>query len=87
MKIEKLSEDNRKFAKELKKLKSKHLMLASSDATAEAGGVPSSRTFYRRPETHRQEKVRTEKPSGRVEVVYSVFCKFTSTTANAIFRA
>ncbi|MBX8638578.1 MAG: hypothetical protein KIY11_09535 [Thermoplasmata archaeon] len=41
-KIEKLTE-------KLKKLRSTPMMLASSDKTAEAGGVSSSRTFYRRP--------------------------------------
>ncbi|MCL5252750.1 MAG: hypothetical protein M1351_01475 [Candidatus Thermoplasmatota archaeon] len=41
-KIEKLTE-------KLKKLRSTPMMLASSDKTAEVGGVSSSRTFYRRP--------------------------------------
>jgi cell division septum initiation protein DivIVA len=45
----KLREENRRLDKELKKLRSTPMMLASSDATAEAGGVPSSKTFYRRP--------------------------------------
>ncbi len=45
----KLKEENRRLDNELKKLRSTPMMLASSDATAEAGGVPSSGAFYRRP--------------------------------------
>ena len=44
-----LKKENRRLTKEIKKLKSTPQMLSSSDKTAEAGGVPSSKTFYRRP--------------------------------------
>ena len=44
-----LKKKNRRLTKEIKKLKSTPQMLSSSDKTAEAGGVPSSKTFYRRP--------------------------------------
>ena len=52
----KLREDNRRLDKELKKLRSTPMMLASSDATAEVGGVPSSKTFYRRPRHSKRKR-------------------------------
>ena len=52
----KLREENRRLDKELKKLRSTPMMLASSDATAEAGGVPSSKTFYRRPRHSKRKR-------------------------------
>ncbi|MGI0132885.1 MAG: IS66 family transposase [Thermoplasmata archaeon] len=44
-----LTEENRRLRQELRRLKTSAPMLAASDRTAEAGGVPSSKTFYRRP--------------------------------------
>ncbi|MGI0130213.1 MAG: IS66 family transposase [Thermoplasmata archaeon] len=44
-----LTEENRRLREELRRLKTSAPMLAASDRTAEAGGVPSSKTFYRRP--------------------------------------
>ena len=47
--LEQLEEENRRLREELRRLKTSAPMLAASDRTAEAGGVPSSKTFYRRP--------------------------------------
>ena len=54
--LEKIEEENRELKREnkrlndrIKKLESTPQMLSSSDRTAEAGGVPTSRIFYRRP--------------------------------------
>ncbi|MGI0155790.1 MAG: hypothetical protein ACREDE_06620 [Thermoplasmata archaeon] len=47
--LEKLEEENRRLRDELRRLKTSAPVLAASDRTAEAGGVPSSKTFYRRP--------------------------------------
>ena len=44
-----LKKENRRLTKEIKKLKSTPQMLSSSDKTSEVGGVPSSKTPYRRP--------------------------------------
>lgn len=47
--LEELEEENRRLKEELRRLKTALPLLAASDRTAEAGGIPSSRTFYRRP--------------------------------------
>ena len=44
-----LREKLRRTQEELKRMKASAPYLAASDLTAEAGGVPSSRVFYRRP--------------------------------------
>jgi transposase len=44
-----LREKARRLEEENRRLRSSPFSLAASDRTAEAGGVPSSRTFYRRP--------------------------------------
>jgi transposase len=44
--IERLTDRNRRLESQLRGLLSSPLMLAASDRTAEAGGVPSSRVFY-----------------------------------------
>ena len=54
-----LEKENRKLKKELARLQGSALVLAGSDKTAEAGGVPTSKTFYRR---NRQEG--KKKPTG-----------------------
>lgn len=59
--IRELSDANRKLESQLRSLLSSPLVLAGSDRTAEAGGVPSSRTFYRR--TRRVKGLR--RPGGR----------------------
>jgi len=48
----KLEKENKELKKQLTQLLSSLSALATSDKTAEAGGVPSSKTFYRR---NRQE--------------------------------
>ena len=53
--IEKQNRIVEKRTKELKRMKSKPEMLSSSDATAEAGGVPSSKVLYRRPRHTKRE--------------------------------
>ena len=54
--LEKIEEENRELKREnkrlndrIKKLDSTPQVLSSTDRTAEAGGVPTSRIFYRRP--------------------------------------
>ena len=47
--LRRVREENRRLKEELRRLKTSAPFLAASDRTAEAGGVPSSRTFYRRP--------------------------------------
>ncbi|MGI0151686.1 MAG: hypothetical protein ACREC5_07110, partial [Thermoplasmata archaeon] len=42
-------EENRRLKEEIQRLKTSAPLLAASDRTAEAGGAPSSKTFYRRP--------------------------------------
>lgn len=42
-------EEIRRLKKENERLRTSAPLLAASDRTAEAGGIPSSRTFYRRP--------------------------------------
>ncbi len=42
-------EENLRLKKENERLRTSAPILAASDRTAEAGGVPSSKTFYRRP--------------------------------------
>ena len=54
-----LEKENRKLKKELARLQGSAPVLAGSDKTAEAGGVPTSKTFYRR---NRQEG--KDKPTG-----------------------
>jgi transposase len=54
----KLKEENEQLKRELARLKGSSPVLAGSDKTAEAGGVPTSKTFYRR---NRQEG--NKKPS------------------------
>lgn len=44
-----LEEENKKLKEQLQRVLGSAPMLAASDRTAEAGSVPSSRTFYRRP--------------------------------------
>lgn len=51
-----LKKENRRLTEEIKKLKSTPQMLSSSDKTAEAGGVPSSKTFYRRPRRTKRKR-------------------------------
>ena len=55
--IESLEKENSELRKELDKIKTSAPFLAASDKTAEAGGIPSSGTFYRRktPETERKK--------------------------------
>ena len=72
-KIEKLTE-------ELKKLKSMPMMLASSDKTAEAGGVPSSRTFYRRPG-------HTDRKRGGRKRMNRMYCCHLKTARTAVLRS
>lgn len=55
----KLKQENKKLKKELTRLKSSAPVLAGSDKTAEAGGIPSSGIFYKR---NRQEG--KKKPTG-----------------------
>jgi transposase len=47
--IRELKEKNRRLQEELRRYKACAPMLAASDRTAEAGSIPSSRVFYRRP--------------------------------------
>ncbi len=54
-----LEKENRKLKKELARLQGSAPVLAGPDKTAEAGGVPTSKTFYRR---NRQEG--KDKPTG-----------------------
>ncbi len=58
-KSKKLKRENKKLNEELARLKSSAPVLAGSDKTAEAGGIPSSGTFYKR---NRQEG--KKKPTG-----------------------
>ena len=51
-----LRERARKLAEELRRLKTSAPLLSASDRTAEAGGVPSSKTFYRRPTPRGQRR-------------------------------
>nr|QNO53015.1 hypothetical protein PNHJDAII_00019 [Methanosarcinales archaeon ANME-1 ERB6] len=55
----KLKKENEKLKKELARLQGSAPVLAGSDKTAEAGGVPTSKVFYRR---NRQEG--KKKPTG-----------------------
>lgn len=55
----KLKKENEKLKKELARLQGSAPVLAGSDKTAEAGGVPTSKVFYRR---SRQEG--KKKPTG-----------------------
>lgn len=57
---EKLNQDNDKLREQLVRLQNSPGVLALSDRTAEAAGVPSSKTFYRRPTAPAGER----KPSG-----------------------
>ena len=59
--IQRLRERNRKLESQLRSLLSSPLVLAASDRTAEAGGVPSSRVFWKR--TRRVNGVR--RPGGQ----------------------
>lgn len=54
-----LEKENKKLKKELARLQGSAPVLAGSDKTAEAGGIPTSKTFYRR---NRQEGAK--KPTG-----------------------
>ncbi|MGI0132355.1 MAG: IS66 family transposase [Thermoplasmata archaeon] len=63
--LEKLEEENRRLRDELRRLKTSAPMLASSDRTAEAGGVPSSKTFYRRPTTSSEKRSTGGQPGHR----------------------
>lgn len=47
--VRELREKNRRLQEELRRYKACAPMLAASDRTAEAGNIPSSRVFYRRP--------------------------------------
>jgi len=58
-KSKKLKQENKRLNEELAQLKSSAPVLAGSDKTAEAGGIPSSKTFYKR---NRQES--KKKPTG-----------------------
>ena len=55
----KLKKENKNLKDQIVRLKNSLMTLAASDKTAEAGGVPSSKTFYRR---NRNEG--TNKPTG-----------------------
>ncbi|MGI0128939.1 MAG: IS66 family transposase [Thermoplasmata archaeon] len=50
-----LREKNRRLLEELRRYKACAPMLAATDRTAEAGNIPSSRVFYRRP-VHREPR-------------------------------
>ena len=54
----KLEKENKALKKQLAQLLSSAPTLASSDKTAEAGGVPSSKTFYRRNRQEGEKKPR-----------------------------
>ena len=54
----KLEKENKALKKQLAQLLSSAPILASSDKTAEAGGVPSSKTFYRRNRQEGEKKPR-----------------------------
>jgi transposase len=56
----KLKKENEKLKKELAQLQGSAPVLAGSDKTAEAGGVPTSKTFYRR----NREPEGDKKPTG-----------------------
>jgi len=58
-KLEKIEKENRDLKKQLAQFQGSIPILAASDKTAEAGGIPSSKVFYRR---NRQEGVK--KPTG-----------------------
>ena len=47
--VRELREKYRRLQEELRRYKACAPMLAASDRTAEAGSIPSSRVFYRRP--------------------------------------
>ena len=47
--VRELKEKNRRLQEELRRYKACAPVLAASDRTAEAGNIPSSRVFYRRP--------------------------------------
>ena len=47
--LKELREENKRLNDRIRKLESTPQLLSSSDRTAEAGGVPTSRIFYRRP--------------------------------------
>ena len=51
-----LREKNRQLQEELRRLKTSAPFLAASDLSAEAGGIPSSRVFYRRPARPREPR-------------------------------
>jgi len=52
--LRELREKNRRLQEELRRIKTSAPFLAASDLTAEAGGVPTSRVFYRRPTRPRE---------------------------------
>jgi transposase len=58
-KRKKLEKENKNLKEQIVRFKNSLMALAASEKTAEAGGVPSSKTFYRR---NRQEG--TKKPTG-----------------------
>ncbi len=63
--LEKLEEENRRLRDELRRLKTSAPMLAASDRTAEAGGVPSSKAFYRRPTASSEKRSTGGQPGHR----------------------
>jgi transposase len=54
--IKKLKEENKNLKKELARLQGSAPILGASDKTAEAGGVPTSKTFYRRNRQNGEKK-------------------------------
>lgn len=59
-KARRLEEEARKLEEENRRLRSSPMLLAATDTTAEAGGVPSSHIFYRRPAAPSDQR----RPSG-----------------------
>lgn len=57
-----LENDNKHLKKQLAQLLGSAPTLAASDKTAEAGGVPSSKTFYRRNRQEGEKKPRGGQP-------------------------
>src|SRR4030065_2980302 len=58
----KLEKENKDLKKQLAQLLGSAPTLAASDKTAEAGGVPSSKTFYRRNRQEGEKKSRGGQP-------------------------
>jgi len=63
--IKKLKEENKNLKKELARLQGSASVLGASDKTAEAGGVPTSKTFYRRNRQNGEKKPTGGQPGHR----------------------